>query len=113
LVKDWRDRWNIGEFPFYYVQIAPFDYGVDKASDPGSALLREAQLKAAAVIPNSGMASIMDIGAKNSIHPAQKKEVGERLGFLALANTYGQKGVAYSGPVLKEMKVEGPVVKLS
>lgn len=113
LVKDWRDRWNIGGFPFYYVQIAPFDYGVAKSSDPGSALLREAQLKASFVIPNSGMASIVDIGAKNSIHPPHKKEVGERLGFLALANTYGQKGIEYSGPVLKEMKVEGQVVKLT
>lgn len=114
LVNNWRQQWNIGEFPFYYVQIAPFDYGVTGRSDKkSSAYLREAQLKAAAVIPNSGMASIVDIGDETSIHPAHKKEVGERLAFLALAKTYGQNGIAWSGPLLKEMNIEGQVVKLS
>jgi sialate O-acetylesterase len=113
LVKDWRNHWAMGDFPFYYVQIAPFDYNLAASGALSSAYLREAQFKASAVIPNSGMISIMDIGDKKSIHPSHKKEVGERLAFLALANTYGQKGIAYSGPVLKEMTVEGQVVTLS
>ena len=59
------------------------------------------------------MASIMDIGEKDCIHPANKKAGGDRLAFLALANTYGKTGFAGSGPVLKEMTVSGPVVKLT
>jgi sialate O-acetylesterase len=108
LIENWRSEWNIGDFPFYYVQIAPFDYaGIN------SALLREAQLKASTAIPNIGMACTMDVGEEDCIHPADKRPVGERLAYLALANTYGQKGFAWSGPVLKEMQVEGSLVKLT
>jgi sialate O-acetylesterase len=110
LIENWRSEWGVGEFPFYYVQIAPFDYG---PSGLNSAYLREAQLKAATAIANTGMACIMDGGEKDNIHPANKKEAGERLAFLALANTYGLKGFEYSGPVLKEMVVEGQLVKLT
>jgi sialate O-acetylesterase len=110
LVQNWRAEWGIGDFPFYYVQIAPFDYGVTGLN---SAYLREAQLKASSAIPNIGMASLMDAGEKDCIHPAKKKEAGERLAFLALAKTYGQKGIEYSGPVLKEMTIEGQMVKLT
>lgn len=117
MVKNWRKQWGIGDFPFYYVQIAPFGYvspfEQDSPPTPLSALLREAQFKASAVIPNSGMVSLLDIGEKRSIHPPRKKEVGERLAFLALAKTYGFKGVEYSGPVLKEMTIEGQLVKLT
>ncbi len=110
LVENWRAEWGIGDFPFYYVQIAPYDYGTSGLS---SAYLREAQLKASTAIPNIGMASVMDAGEKVCIHPANKKVVGERLAYLALANTYGKKGIAWSGPVLKEMVVEGNIVKLT
>jgi sialate O-acetylesterase len=110
MVDNWRSMWGIGEFPFYYVQIAPFDYG---PAGLNSAYLREAQLKASTAIPNIGMACIMDVGEKDNIHPAAKKEGGDRLAFLALANTYGLKGFAASGPVLKEMTVTGQLVKLT
>jgi sialate O-acetylesterase len=110
LVKSWRSAWNIGEFPFYYVQIAPYDYGTTGLS---SAFLREAQLKASTALPNMGMASIMDSGEKDCIHPANKKAAGERLALLALSKTYGKKGFEFSGPVLKEMKVEGSLVFLT
>ena len=110
LVENWRFVWGIGEFPFYYVQIAPFDYG---PTGLNSAYLREAQLKASTAIPNIGMACIMDTGEKDIIHPANKKAAGDRLAFQALVKTYGKKGYAADGPVLKEMKVEGPVVKLT
>ena len=110
LVENWRSVWGVGEFPFYYVQIAPFDYG-----QPGSnsAFLREAQLKATTAIPNIGMASIMDTGEKDCIHPSNKAAAGYRLAYLALAKTYGKKGFACDGPVLKEMKVEGNQVRLT
>jgi sialate O-acetylesterase len=110
LVENWRKAWGIGDFPFYYVQIAPFDYG---PSGVNSAFLREAQLKASTAIPNIGMACLMDAGEKDCIHPADKKAAGERLAYLALAKTYGKNGFAYSGPVLKEMTVEGGLVKLT
>ena len=110
LVQNWRDEWGIGDFSFYYVQIAPYDYGT---SGLNSAFLREAQFKASDDIANIGMACTMDVGEKSNIHPADKKAVGDRLAYLALAKTYGKKGFEYSGPVLKEMLIEGPVVKLT
>lgn len=110
MVENWRSVWGVGAFPFYYVQIAPFDYGLAGLS---SAYLREAQLKAATAIPNIGMACIMDIGEKDNIHPADKKTGSDRLAFLALTKTYGKSGFTGSGPVLKEMTVSGSVVKLT
>ncbi len=110
LIENWLARWGIGDFSFYYCQIAPFDYG------PGglnSAFLREAQLKASTAIPNIGMASLMDVGEKHNIHPADKEAAGERLAYLALAKTYGINGIQYSGPVLKDMRVEGSLVYLT
>src|SRR5690606_19748816 len=94
LIENWRAEWGIGDFPFYYVQIAPYNYGTNGLN---SAYLREAQLKASSALPHIGMASTMDAGEENCIHPANKKVVGERLAYLALAKTYGLNGIEYSG----------------
>jgi len=110
LIENWRSLWGIGEFPFYFVQIAPFDYG---PSGLNSAYLREAQLKASTAIKNIGMACIMDIGEKDCIHPAAKETGSKRLALLALSQTYGIKGIACLSPVLKEMKATEGVVKLT
>jgi len=110
LVENWRSEWGIGDFSFYYTQIAPFDYGTQGLN---SALLREAQLKASTSIPNIGMACLMDVGEAHNIHPADKEAAGERLAYLALANTYGMKGIESSGPVLRDMTIEGNLVKLT
>jgi sialate O-acetylesterase len=110
LIENWRSVWGIGEFPFYYVQIAPFDYGPTGLS---SANLREAQLKASTAIPNIGMACIMDAAEKDCIHPANKEAGGKRLAYLALAQTYGMKGIACLTPVIKEMKIAEGVAKLT
>ncbi len=110
LIENWRALWGIGDFPFYYVQIAPFDYGTGGLS---SAYLREAQLKASTTIKNIGMACIMDIGEKDCIHPAHKETGSNRLALLALEQTYGIKGINSQSPVLKEMKVLEGVVKLT
>jgi len=99
MVKDWRKQWNIGDFPFYYVQIAPNKY-IDKSN---SQFQREAQLKASEVIPNSGMAVLSDVGSTQTIHPPRKKEVAERMLFIALNKTYGMKDVDCTGPVYKSM----------
>ena len=109
LIENWRDKWGMGNFPFYYCQIAPFNYG----RSLNSAYLREAQLHASLNTPNSGMACLLDAGEEDNIHPGNKEAAGERLAYWALANTYKQEGIEYSGPVLKEMKVEGNQVHLT
>jgi sialate O-acetylesterase len=92
MVKDWRNRWEIGDFPFYYVQIAPFMYNEDNDAFQeyqNSAFIREVQLQCIDLIPNSGIAITMDIGDDYCIHPPKKKEVADRLLFNALNQTYG------------------------
>lgn len=109
IVADWRTQWGIGDFPFYYAQIAPFNYG----NNSNSAFLREAQLKASKVIANSGMACLMDIGERDCIHPAHKEITGNRLAYLALKKTYHIEGICAESPELKEMKIDGPQVLLT
>ena len=106
LIKNWRADWKQGNFPFYFVQIAPWNYG-----DGPSQLLREAQFKTLA-LPNTGMAVTLDIGNVNNIHPAQKKEVGERLALWALDKDYG-RDMVYSGPLYKSMTVKNGKIYLS
>ncbi len=109
MIKCWRDKWGIGDFPFYYVQIAPFNYGDDFNA---SAYLREAQLNTLAVTKNTGMAVTMDIGNPENIHPTDKQDVGKRLALWALAKTYNVKVPGYSGPVYKSFKKEGNKIRL-
>lgn len=103
MVKEWRTLWQEGDFPFYYVQIAPFNYASLPPYYSGgkynSAFLRDAQRLSLKTIPNSGMVSLMDIGEENSIHPMHKQEGGERLAYLALAKTYGIKGFGDGCPL--------------
>lgn len=110
LADNWRMHWDAGEFPFYYVQIAPHNYGPSTLS---SAYLREAQLKALSAGKNMGMACIMDTGESDCIHPANKKAAGDRLAYLALVKTYGKSGFAGEGPVMKDMQIEGNQVRLT
>jgi sialate O-acetylesterase len=109
MIAGWRSAWGQGDFPFYYVQIAPFNY-----QEPfhAAAWLREAQLQTLSV-PNTGMAVTMDIGDVNDIHPKNKQDVGLRLALLALAKTYGQENVFYSGPVFTGMNREGRQLRLT
>jgi sialate O-acetylesterase len=115
MVKDWRQRWGIGDFPFYYVQIAPYMYGNNNAFQTvkNSAFIRETQLQCLALIPNSGIAITMDIGDGYCIHPPKKKEVADRLLFNALNQTYGYKTVDFAAPIFdsKEIKDGGIVLK--
>ena len=87
LIGGWRELWHEGDFPFYFVQIAPFNYGGNPETE---AEFWEAQA-AAQSIPNTGMAVINDIGNLKDIHPKNKQDVGHRLALLALARTYGQQ----------------------
>ena len=91
MVQGWRDDWKQGDFPFYYCQIAPYDYSL--IGWKGSELLREQQMKAETMIPNARMAVLMDAGLAYGIHPRKKRQAGERLALLALSNTYEVKGL--------------------
>lgn len=91
MVEGWRAEWKQSEFPFYYCQIAPYDYSLIGWKD--SQLLREQQMKAEEMIPNCRMAVLMDAGLEYGIHPRKKRQAGERLALLALANTYDVKGL--------------------
>ena len=106
LVTDWRKHWQDNKLPFYYVQITPFTYPNDKHAMYG-VLMREAQLKALKSIPHAGMAVTTDVGSEQKIHPPDKTTVALRLGYIALAKTYGKKGIAYKSPVYRSIKITG------
>ena len=113
LVNGWRKKWGQGDFPFYYVQLASM-YGVNDNPevDWGYGLIRPVQLKALA-IPNTGMAVAIDIGEAENIHPRDKLDVGLRLARWALNRDCGQKDLVPSGPLFKEMKIEGDKARIS
>ena len=110
MVQGWRDDWKQGDFPFYYCQIAPYDYSLIGWSN--SQLLREQQLKAETIIPNARMAVLMDAGLEYGIHPRKKRQAGERLALLALSNTYGTKGLP-DFATYKEMTIQGDTCVIS
>ena len=99
-----RERWEAPDMPFYYVQIAPYRYE-DPVQTKG-ALLQEAQEKALDVIPNSGMATTLDVGDCDCIHPARKQQVGQRLAALALCHTYGMTAIKADAPRYTGFTVE-------
>ena len=104
-VKDLRSKWNIGEFPFYFVEIAPFNY--EGADGTSAARMREVQQQNMKDIPNSGMVTTLDIGHPVFIHPMDKETVGNRLALWALSQTYGRKGFGYATPIYKSMEISG------
>jgi len=108
LIEGWRKVWGQGDFPFYYVQIAPYGKYYAEKSLP---YLWEAQTSAMN-IPNTGMIVTTDIGDVDDIHPKNKQEVGRRLALWALAKTYGQADIEYSGPLYKFMEIEGDRIRL-
>ncbi len=99
MIKSWRAKWKEGDFPFYYVQIAPFKYNNREAS--AAAELRYAQFLALKV-KNTGMVVTTDIGDVNNIHPSNKPEVGRRLALWALNKDYGLDTLICSGPLFKK-----------
>lgn len=105
LVEGWRKIWGQGSFPFYFVQIAPYQYGEE---DPNVLpVFWEAQAAVLDAVRNTGMAVIYDVGNTADIHPRNKKDVGLRLARQALAKTYGKADTIWSGPVFKSLKPEG------
>ncbi len=112
LINGWREVWGQGDFPFYFVQLAPFNYGGWSRSPFFLPQIWEAQA-ATLSVPNTGMAVTTDIGNLIDIHPRNKQEVGRRLALWALAKTYGREDVTYSGPHYKSMEVEDSTIRLS
>ena len=103
-VKMMREKFQVPDAPFYFVQIAPYPYNDPEAWTSG--YFYEAQQKSLAVIPHSGMAATVDIGEFGTIHPHQKAEVGRRLALLALQHDYGVGGIEADAPTYKSFSVE-------
>jgi sialate O-acetylesterase len=97
MIADWRQAWGEGDFPFLFVQIAPFSGMTPE--------IREAQLLSWQHTKNTAMAVTIDCGDANDIHPPHKQPVGARLALSARALAYGEK-IEYSGPVYKSLKIE-------
>jgi sialate O-acetylesterase len=109
LIADWRRAWGQGDFPFLFVQLAPYRYG---PKDPAEcAELREAQLKTLLAVKNTGMVVTTDIGNVKDIHPRNKQEVGRRLALWALGTTYA-KEVVYSGPLYDSLTIEDNKIRI-
>jgi sialate O-acetylesterase len=104
MIADWRARWKQGEFPFFFVQIAPFN------GQPPE--IREAQFLTLAKVKNTAMAVTTDVGEAGDIHPGKKEPVGQRLALAARALTYGEK-LEYSGPLYDSMAAKGGKIILS
>ena len=111
MIMNWREDWGQRNFPFLFVQLANFMETKDEPGDSSWAELREAQTMTLS-LPNTGMATIIDIGEAKDIHPKNKQDVGKRLALWALAQTY-EKDIVYSGPLYKSMKAEGGKIRLS
>lgn len=102
MISLWRNQWERPDMPFYLTQIAPYSYG--NVNSDKLPLLVEAQYKAAAETPHCAVAATTDVGNRDCIHPAKKREVGERLAWLALKNDYNIEGLPAPAPVFHSMK---------
>ena len=116
-IKGWREAWGQGDFPFVAVQLAPYDKSRNRPleqiaatpEDSDWARLREAQSLTVKAVPNTALVVTTDLGEKDDLTPARKEPVGARLAVAARALAYGEKLMA-SGPVFKEMAVQGEKV---
>jgi sialate O-acetylesterase len=112
MISSWRKEWDIGEFPFYWVQLA--DFGAERLApaESGWAELREAQTMTMSKLPNTGEAVIIDVGEGKDIHPRNKQDVGKRLARWALARDYGVN-VPYHSPQYKSMEQQDGKIVLT
>ena len=118
MIRGWRKDFGQGDFPFYFVQIAPYQYagkgGPTAADKTRCAQLWDSQLWTYKNVPNTGMAVVTDlVDDLKDIHPKNKRDVGNRLALWALAKTYGKTGDVYSGPLYKSSEVQGNAVKIT
>lgn len=113
LITDWRNRWGLGDLPFYMVELPAWNYGNPEATD--AALFRECQHKAATLVPNAGTVCTSDLiydYELEDVHASQKQPLGERMAFLAAAKTYGYNTIAHESPKLTSCKIDGNTARL-
>lgn len=106
MIQNWRDDWKRGDFPFLFVQLAPWQAIVNEPQESAWAELREAQLLTSQQLPRTAMAVITDVGDPKDIHPRNKEPVGARLALAARAGAYGEP-IEYVGPTYVAMEVVG------
>ena len=111
MIQNWRDEWNRGDFPFYWVQLADFRKEKPEPADSDWAELREAQTLALDRLPNTGQAVIIDLGEADDIHPKNKQDVAKRLARLALAQDYGFD-IVHQSPRYASMSRKGNKILL-
>lgn len=112
LIVNWRELLNMPELPFLLVQLPNYMEKKEQPSDSGWARIREAQLKTVIKMPHTALATTYDVGEWNDIHPLNKKEVARRLFLGARKLVYGEKLVS-SGPIYKDMRIEGDKIVLT
>ncbi len=110
MIHDWRTKWGY-DFPFLMVQLANFMQRVDHPQESAWAELREAQYKTRCTLDKVGMATIIDIGEADDIHPKNKQEVGRRLALAARHIAY-EEDIAYEGPLYSGYKIKGDKIRL-
>lgn len=119
LIADWREKWGLGDFPFFIVQLPNFIDGGEKPTmSPDSpsvwAAMREAQKNIAEAVPNADLAVTIDLAAiKVSLHPWDKWDVAERLSLLARKKVYGEQNLVAHGPVYKSYIVDGNKIRIA
>jgi sialate O-acetylesterase len=111
MITDWREQWNRGDFPFFFVQLANYRSVDTFPVESDWAELREAQ-SMTLELPNTGQAVIIDIGDANDIHPKNKQDVGARLAQSAFKIAYGMD-VVDSGPVYSSMRKDGNAIRVA
>lgn len=111
MITNWRARWEIGDFSFLFVQLANFMERKELQPESSWAFLRDSQTQTLE-LPSTGMATTIDIGEANDIHPRNKKDVGERLWLQAKKVAFEEKIIA-SGPIFQEAKIEGDSLKVT
>ena len=113
MIREWRDKWGEGNFPFLIVQLANYMQPPVQPGESNWAMLRESQSVIAATEPDCGLAVAIDIGEANDIHPLNKKDVGRRLALAAEKVAYHDHRIIYSGPTYQSMSIDGNKVILS
>jgi sialate O-acetylesterase len=111
MVRDWRKRWDRGDFPIHTVQLSSYRPSRTEPGESNWAAFREIQTQLQTIVANSGMAVTVDIGNPDDIHPLSKAEVGRRLSLVALAKTYNNP-LDYSGPLYQRMEIQGGNIRL-